>query len=85
MADVVNTVGVSDKASGWRHDIRCPSIIGICSDRDVGPFWADNITSNFIQDQAPQFVFGLEYLWHYAPMSKPRRGGSRPALRPATV
>jgi hypothetical protein len=25
-----------------------------------------------IQDHAPQFVFGLEYLWHYAPMSKPR-------------
>jgi hypothetical protein len=66
MADVVNTVGVSDKASGWRHDIRCPSIIRICSDRNVGPFWANNITSNFIQDHAPQFVFGLEYLWHYA-------------------
>ena len=84
MADVVNTVGVSDKTSEWRHDIRCPSIIRICSDRNVGPFWTDNITSNFIQDHAPQFFFGLEYLWSTLRqistadwVSMPRRGGDR--------
>ena len=60
MTDVVNTIGLSDNAAGWWDDVRCPSIIRIRSDRNIRPFWADNITSDFIQDQAAQFVVALE-------------------------
>jgi hypothetical protein len=66
MADVVNTIGVGDKASGWGDDVRCPSVISIHSDPNVDPFWAGNITSDFIQDHAAQFVVALEDLWHYS-------------------
>ena len=78
MTDIVNTIGLSDNAAGWWDDVRCQSIIRIRSDRNIRPFWADNITSDFIQDQAAQFVVALEDLWHHSPESCCRLGVKAP-------
>ena len=43
MAQVVEIIGVGDKASGWGSGVRCPSMVGICSDTYVRSFRADNI------------------------------------------
>jgi hypothetical protein len=48
MAEVVEIIGVGDKASGWGNGVRCPSMVGICSDTYVRSFRADKIVSDFV-------------------------------------